>query len=278
LTDAYLINGEYYVHKIHVPYSKAAIAKGLVGEHRLKGLDLNDPYYQLETGCLVDQLVGQYMAHVLGLGYLVKEENVKTALESILKYNKRDGMFEHFNNMRSYAMGDEKALLMASWPNGGRPTIPFPYWSEVMTGFEYTAGIGMLYEGMENEGLETIKNIRDRYDGLKRNPFDEAECGHHYARAMASWAGIIAESEFQYSAIDKSIKFTDKPGNYFWSTGTAWGMCEIVKKDNKYEVIIEVLHGKLELKTFQLGEEKTHKIKKIQLIKEGERIELNFKL
>jgi uncharacterized protein (DUF608 family) len=178
-TDANLFNGEYYVHKIQVPESKDVIAKGLVGDDRLKHLDLEDPYYQLETGCLVDQLVGQYMAHVLGLGYLVKEENVKTALQSILKYNKRESMFEHFNNMRSYAMGDEKALLMASWPNGGRPKIPFPYWSEVMTGFEYTAGIGMLYEGMEQKGLETIKNIRDRYDGQRRNPFDEAECGHH---------------------------------------------------------------------------------------------------
>jgi hypothetical protein len=216
------------------------------------------------------------MAHVLGLGYLVKEENVKTALESILKYNKRDGMFEHFNNMRSYAMGDEKALLMASWPNGGRPTIPFPYWSEVMTGFEYTAGIGMLYEGMENEGLETIKNIRDRYDGLKRNPFDEAECGHHYARAMASWAGIIAESEFQYSAIDKSIKFTDKPGNYFWSTGTAWGMCEITKNGKVYKVTIEVLHGNMALNKLQIGENNLKSFKSSKLILENEKFEHTF--
>ena len=205
-------------------------------------------------------------------------ENVKTALESILKYNKRDGMFEHFNNMRSYAMGDEKALLMASWPNGGRPTIPFPYWSEVMTGFEYTAGIGMLYEGMENEGLETIKNIRDRYDGLKRNPFDEAECGHHYARAMASWAGIIAESKFLYSAVYKSIKFTDKPGNYFWSTGSAWGMCEIAKDSNDYKVNLIVLHGKMEWNTFQIGKHKPHKFKKNNVIGESESVEFKCKL
>ena len=269
-TDNNLFNGEYYVHKIQVPESKDAIAKGLVGEHRLKGLDLNDPYYQLKTGCLVDQLVGQYMSHVLGLGYLVKEENVKTALQSIQKYNKRDNMFEHFNNMRSYAMGDEKALLMASWPNGGRPTIPFPYWSEVMTGFEYTAGIGMLYEGMEQEGLETIKNIRDRYDGLKRNPFDEAECGHHYARAMASWAAIIAESGFLYSGVEKSIKFTDKPGTYFWSTGSAWGMCEITKNGDNYSVDIKVLHGNLALNSFQLAKLKSHKFNETKLIKEGE--------
>ena len=165
---------------------------------------------------------------------------------------------------------------MASWPNGGRPTIPFPYWSEVMTGFEYTAGIGMLYEGMENEGLETIKNIRDRYDGLKRNPFDEAECGHHYARAMASWAGIIAESEFQYSAVDKSIKFTDKPGNYFWSNGTSWGMCEITKNGKDYKVTLEVLHGNIALNKLQIGENNLKSFKSSKLISENEKFEHTF--
>ncbi|MBR8536155.1 hypothetical protein KDU71_11350 [Carboxylicivirga sediminis] len=273
-TDEHLFNGEYYFHKIQTPASKEYIAKGLMSSMGSK--DIVNPDFQLETGCLVDQLVGQYMAHVLGLGYLVKEENVKTALESILKYNQRDGLFEHFNNMRTYAMGDEKALLMASWPNGGRPTVPFPYWAEVMTGFEYTAAIGMLYEGMEQEGLECIKNIRDRYDGQKRNPFDEAECGHHYARAMASWASLLAESGFQYSGVDKSIRFTDKPGKYFWSNGSAWGMCEITKEGKDYRVTLEVLYGSVELQSFQLEEYKVHNFKSANVIITNEKLEFNY--
>ena len=275
-TDDNLFNGEYYIHQIQMPSSKAAIAQGLVGEHRLKGLDMADPYYQLASGCLVDQLVGQYMAHVLGLGYLVNEENVKASLASILKYNKRESMYEHFNNMRSYALGDEKALLMASWPKGGRPTIPFPYWAEVMTGFEYTAAVGMLYEGMEDEGLETIKNIRDRYDGRKRSPFDEAECGHHYARAMTSWAAILAQSGFHYSAVDQSIQFTDKPGHYFWSSGSAWGMCEITKQGKVYEVHFSVLHGQVKLDRFVLGQKKIEKFKKSKTVATGELIKLQL--
>jgi len=277
-TDKNLFNGEYYVHKIRTPESKDEIAEGLVGLGRLKNLDLNDPDYQLSTGCLVDQLVGQYMAHVTGLGYLVKKENVETALGSIRKYNKRESMFEHFNNMRSYAMGDEKALLMASWPHGGRPKIPFPYWSEVMTGFEYTAAIGMLYEGMEEEGLGTIQNIRDRYDGQRRNPFDEAECGHHYARAMASWAGILAESGFLYSGVNKSVKFTDKPGEYFWSNGNAWGICSVVKDGDDYSVNLNVLHGNVALDAFQLGAYKPLIFKNTRTIHEGENLEIEYGL
>ena len=270
-TDANLFNGEYYIQKIVTPDSAEKIAEGLVAGMGSK--NLKSPDYQLSTGCLVDQLVGQYMAHVLGLGYLIKEENVKTTLQSIVKYNKRESMFEHFNNMRSYAMGDEKALLMASWPKGDRPKIPFPYWSEVMTGFEYIAAIGMLYEGMEQEGLETIKNIRDRYDGKKRSPFDEAECGHHYARAMASWAGIIAESGFLYSGVDKTIKFTDKPGKYFWSNGQAWGICAIKKEGDRYYINFNTLHGSVELNKFQIGEKYIKTFDGTKLILENGKLE-----
>lgn len=273
-TDKNLFNGEYYIQNIQTPKSKNDIAKGLIAGMGSRNFD--NPDYQLTTGCLVDQLVGQYMAHVLGLGYLVKKENVKTTLQSIFQYNKRESMFEHFNNMRSYAMGDEKALLMASWPKGGRPKIPFPYWSEVMTGFEYTAAIGMLYEGMEQEGLETIKNIRDRYDGKKRSPFDEAECGHHYARAMASWAGIIAESGFLYSGIDKTIKFTDKPGKYFWSNGQSWGVCTIKKERESCYVNFNVLHGYVELDKFQLGEKNVKIFDGTKLIPENGKLEFEY--
>jgi hypothetical protein len=228
----------------------------------------------LASGCLVDQLVGQYMAHVLGLGYLVQKENVKTTLQSILRYNRKEDMFDHFNNMRSYALGDEKALLMASWPRGGRPKIPFPYWAEVMTGFEYTAAIGMLYEGMEPEGLQVIQNIRDRYDGRKRNPFDEAECGHHYARAMASWASILAESGFHYSGVDQSIEFTSKPGRYFWSNGGAWGECVIEERAGKTQVDFLVLHGTISLRRFQINHYPEQTFPSARTITEGEKLAL----
>ena len=64
-----------------------------------------------------------------------------------------------------------------------RPNIPFPCF-DVMMGFEYTAAVGMLQEGTEDEGLRCIEAIRARYDGRKRSPFDEAECGHHSTDAI----------------------------------------------------------------------------------------------
>jgi len=265
-TDENLFNGEYYIHIIQAPAEDDSIASGLTNSMGAK--DRSDPDYQLGEGCLVDQLVGQYMAHILDLGYLVKKENLETTLRSILKYNHKENMLDHFNPMRSYALGEESALLMASFPKS-RPKVPFPYFYEVMTGFEYTAAIGMLYEGMEQEGLLTINDIRDRYDGKKRNPFNEAECGHHYARAMASWAAPIALTGFNYSGVSKTMKFKAIEGIYFWSNGYSYGTIEIKSQYAKYDIRIKTFGGKLELKSFELRDTGSKDFEDVQVIEDG---------
>ncbi len=216
--DEELFDGEYYRHRVEMPSDPSSIAPGLlIG---MGSTELVNPDFQLASGCLVDQLVGQFMAHVCGLGYLAARENVERTLRSIWKYNRREQLHSHFNAMRSFALAGESVLLMASYPNG-RPAKPFPYYSEVMTGFEYTAAVGMLQEGMTEEGLRAIRDVRERYDGRKRNPYDEAECGHHYARAMAAWGAVVALSGFHYSGVTKSMTFANVPGHHFWSNG--WG-------------------------------------------------------
>jgi uncharacterized protein (DUF608 family) len=261
--DGNLFNGEYYEHRITDPET-------------FEYLDMNNPEtavpaFQLGRGCLVDQLVGQYMAHICGLGYLGKREHIRTTLQSIMKYNYVEDFSRHFNNMRSYVMGDEAGLLMASWPNG-RLEVPFPYFAEVMTGFEYSAAAGMIYEGMEAEALTCIKAIRDRHDGAKRNPFSEPECGHHYARSMASWAAVIALSGFSCSAVSKTVTFTSRPGVYLWSNGYAWGTCEV--KSN--EATLNVLKGSLSLNTFRLSDGRTAKKPNLE-IPEGGASVITFK-
>ena len=247
--DANLFNGEYYEHQVRPPKSKDDIAPSL-----LIGMGAKDPTkpdYQLASGCLVDQLVGQYMAHVYGLGYLLDPDNVGATMRGIMKYNLREGLYGHFNCMRSFAMGDESALLMASYPKD-RPENPFSYFTEVMTGFEYTAAIGMLYEGQTEAGLKCIENIRDRYDGRKRSPFNEAECGHHYARAMTSWAAVLALTGFNYSGVEKSMTFADKDGTFFFSNGYAWGNCSVKRSNRAAQIELSVMQGELTLSKFAL--------------------------
>ena len=129
-TDQHLFNGEYYQQEIRPIPNADAIAPGLrIG---MGAADLSNPSYQIGAGCLVDQLVGQNMAHICGLGYLVKPANVRKALRSIYKYNRIKDFRDHFNNMRSYVLGDESGLLVCAYPHGNRPRQPFPYATEVM--------------------------------------------------------------------------------------------------------------------------------------------------
>ena len=236
--DANLFNGEYYEHKITDPETFEFLPEN----------SDKIPPFQLGKGCLVDQLVGQYMAHICGLGYLGDKNHIQKTLQSVMKYNFIPDVSGEFNNMRSYVMGHEAALMMASWPKG-RLEVPFPYFPEAMTGFEYCAAVGMIQEGMVDDGLKCIKAIRDRFDGAKRNPFDEPECGKHYARSMASWASVLALSDFHYSGVDKTMSFTRTPGKYFWSNGSAFGLCEVSTSSVK----LEVLKGSVELSAFYLS-------------------------
>ena len=268
--DENLFNGEYYEHKIQAPKDISEIAPSL-----LVGMGAKDPAkpdYQLGEGCLVDQLVGQYTAHVCGLGYLLEPAHVRRTLCSIMKYNLREGLYGHFNCMRSFALGDESALLMASYPKS-RPANPFPYFSEVMTGFEYAAAAGMLYEGQVKEGLSCIRNIRDRYDGEKRSPFDEAECGHHYARAMASWAAVPALTGFGYSGVEKSMSFAAREGTFFWSNGYAWGSCSLKRTWKGMKADLSVLYGEVALSRFNLRDFGSAQFDKCLRIKAGEHIQ-----
>ena len=237
-TDENLFNGEYYEQQFRLPTNPELIPQ----EQRHWPLP-TDNRRQILDACLVDQTVGQVMSHVCGLGYLAKPANIRKSLRSIMKYNLKESFYDHFNVMRSYALGDESALMMASYPRSERPEIPFPYFTEAMTGFEYAAAVGMLYEGQVAGGLRCIRNIRQRYDGLKRSPFNEAECGSHYARAMTSWAAGLALTGFSYSAVDAAMGFNARDGNWFWSTGYAWGSCHIKGRN----VIIQVKSGKLRL-------------------------------
>jgi len=268
--DENLFNGEYYIHEIQPPKDPSEVASELL--YGIEPVNFTKPDYQLGEGCLVDQLVGQFMSHICSLGYLTNEEHVKTTLKSIMKYNYRKGENITFNSMRSFVLGDEKSLQMASYP-GDRPRHPFPYFTEAMTGFEYTAAIGMLYEGQIDNGLTCIKNIRDRYDGLKRNPFNEAECGNNYARAMASWGAVIALSGFNYSAVKKSMSFNTFNGSMFWSTGDAWGVC----KQNNDVVELTVYHGIIKLNTFSIKEIKSNLLKEPIELKQGKTVVLNLK-
>lgn len=178
LTEARLWNGEYFIQEN--PYTER-----------------DAPKYQHGAGCLSDQLFGQLAASIAGLGHLVNPEMIRSALAAIYRHNFKDPLGDHENLQRVYAVADEPGLILCSWPNGGRPYFPFVYSDEVWTGIEYQVATHLALEAMQEESLSIVRGIRQRYDGRRRNPWNEFECGSHYARAMASYGLKLAFKSWQ---------------------------------------------------------------------------------
>lgn len=208
------------------------------GEYLVQTFDClkpDAPKYQHGIGCLSDQVFGQLAAHVAGLGYVLEEDIVKSSIAAVFKHNFRAPLGDHCNCQRIYAVADESGLLLCSWPRGGRPAFPFPYSDEVWTGIEYQVASHLIYEGMVKEGLAVVRAVRARHDGRRRNPFNEFECGHHYARALASWGVLLAMSGFRYDAVDKTLYLSPRlptppspeaPLRCIFTTGSTWGTFE----------------------------------------------------
>jgi len=165
--DEICFNGEFYVQRIP------------------EGHDTNNQY---GNGCSSDQLLGQWWAHHLGLGYVLPKANVQSSLRAILKRNFRTSFDGFSHQSRIFASGDESGLLVCSYEPQHRPKVPLMYSDEVWTGIEYAVAALCLHEGLINEGLSIVAATRNRYDGKRRNPFNEVECGDHYIRALSAWS------------------------------------------------------------------------------------------
>lgn len=230
--DAMLWNGDYYIQEIE---------------------DVDAHMYQHGTGCLSDQLLGQLHASVLGLGDVLPRDHLKQAIHAIYSHNFRESFADHVNAQRSYVMNDEAGLVMCTWPHGDKPKFPFVYSDEVWTGVEYHVAAHLLYEGWHDEGLSVVQTARQRHDGLRRNPWDEVECGHHYARTMSSWLLLLVSSGFDADISQKRLSFAPimpisteaDTFTTFWSNGIAWGTFTQQKVDDTWSAEVRVLGGDL---------------------------------
>jgi non-lysosomal glucosylceramidase len=244
--DQNLFNGEYYIQKVEGRQA-GQIAPGLrIG---MGAANVLAPDYQMGDACLADQSLGQCLAHVAGLGYLVEEAHVRTTLKSIFKYNFQPDLGEHAGLQRTYALNDEGGVLVATYPSGKRPEVPFPYFGEVWTGLEHQFAALLIFEGLVTEAQTVVEAARLRFDGERRNPWNEAECGHHYARALASWASLVAWSGFRYSAPERELTLMPRTRRQafrcFWSIPSGWGTFTHKLKPQSQRVEIQVTEGTL---------------------------------
>jgi uncharacterized protein (DUF608 family) len=223
--------------------------------------DYQNRYGEVGPGCMSDQLIGQWWAHQLGLGYILPRNLVVSAMRAIFKYNWKSDLTGWKHSPRAFAGPGDKGLIVCTWPNGGRPSSVMNYSDEVWTGIEYQVAAHMIYEGLVDEGLSIARGARDRYDGVPRppiirNPWCEIECGGHYTRAMSSWSLLLALSGFRYDTLSKTLRFAPacEPDNFncFFSGPEGWGRLAQTASTANQTAEITVKSGRLDLKHLEL--------------------------
>jgi hypothetical protein len=191
----------------------------------------------LGPGCLADQLNGEWWAHQLELGHLLPAEHVRTALRTIVSANLRHGFRDMHHGFRVFADADDTGLLICSWPDGDRPEVPVRYADEVWTGIEYAVAALCLFEGLEPEASAILRGVRARYDGTRRNPYNEIECGDHYSRAMAGWSLLQAWTGTSADVTGGAIRLGSRAGRAPLLAGTAWGQTTVGDRDASVRII-----------------------------------------
>ncbi|MDN5204204.1 GH116 family glycosyl hydrolase [Fulvivirgaceae bacterium BMA10] len=254
-----LFDGEYFTQKIQWTGLEAEdpvkVSRGWTNysDEAKKLLQKEGPKYQYGKGCLSDGILGMWIASCAGLEEVVDDKKVTSHLQAIHKYNLKEDLIDHPNPQRpSYAVGKEGGLLLCSWPKGGKLSLPFVYSNEVWTGIEYQVASHLMMKGKVAEGLEIVRACRSRYDGTIRNPFDEYECGHWYARAMASYGLLQGLTGVRYDAVEKTLYIDSKIGDDFTSfLSTKTGFANIGLKGGK--PFIDTKLGKIDVKKISVS-------------------------
>jgi uncharacterized protein (DUF608 family) len=247
-----LFNGEYFIQKIEYKELNApnpATAKsfgGAYSEEAITLLQKEGPKYQYGTGCLSDGILGAWIGRMCAIEDFIDPEKITSHLLAVHKYNLKKDLSEHANPQRpSYALGKEGGLLLCTWPKGGKLSLPFVYSDEVWTGIEYQVASHLMLMGKVEEGLDIVRYCRDRYDGRVRNPFNEYECGHWYARAMSSYGLLEGLTGVRYDAVDKTLYIDSRVGDFTSFLSTATGFGNISLKAGK--PVLKTVYGKIEV-------------------------------
>lgn len=246
-----LFNGKYFIQKVDLK-DKGTIDRFACADNFWNG-EFREISYQIGEGCIIDQLIGQWHARLCGLGDVFDKTQAKNAAMNIFKNNYRTSMRDFVNPWRLFAYNDDGGTVICSYPDGiEKPKNPIPYSEEVMSGFEYSFAGTLMLNGFYEEAIEVMKTARNRYNGKNRNPWNDEECGHNYARSMAAYALIPIISGFVADLPNKRLTFNPivdtVPFKSIWNTATGWGTFAVTDK----KVVLKVEKGNITLRELEL--------------------------
>jgi hypothetical protein len=103
-----------------------------------------------------------------------------------------------------------------------------------------------MLKGEVEKGLEIVRKCRERYQGDVRNPFNEYECGHWYARAMSSYGLLQGLTGVRYDAVDHTLCIDSKIGDFTGFISAETGFGNVGLKAGK--PFIKLVYGNLDVK------------------------------
>jgi hypothetical protein len=178
---------------------------------------------------------------------------------------------------------------MCTWPRGDKkdaqgkaPDWAYGYFNECMNGFEYQVAGHMIWEGMVEEGLAVARAVHDRYHPSRRNPWNEIECGDHYARSMASYGVFLAACGFDYHGPHGHIGFAPRltPEDFraAFTAADGWGTFSQKAEGGRMKAEIAVKWGKLRLRTLAFALPENAKATNVTVAVAGKTVEADHTL
>ncbi len=260
--------------RIYEAGSKNTMIRLWNGEYFKQDVDNKEyPKFQYGDGCLSDQLFGQTWADLLRLGELYPGDAIDKTMESIWLYNWTNDVKDQ-NEVhppeRYYARAGDPGLFICTWPHSPHPgENGVRYRDEVWTGIEYEVATEMIFRGKIDKGLAIVKGVHSRYDGTKHNPWNEVECGDHYARAMASWGVLSAIQDHWYDGPKGVMSFSPRlsSDNFkgFFTSAEGWGSLMQKRDGDNQENMVKVKYGLLMLQQIQLSIPEGHIPKSVKV-------------
>jgi len=239
--------------RLHRSGAKLAVDRQFNGDYFIQLIpEGKSTKWQIGTGCLTSQLLGNGWCGQVNLDSVYPEPVVRKTLASIFRYNWIPDVGPYYKLHKPemiFVKPGEAGLLICTYPLGSRLPQPLRYRNTIMQGYDYDAANQMLARGMLTEGLAVYRANHDNYDGVNHNPWNEQQCGDHYARAMAAWGALIAVSGFVYDGPAGLIGFapTFRPEDFkaFFTAAEGWGSIVQKRSDNSQINRFELKWGKL---------------------------------
>jgi uncharacterized protein (DUF608 family) len=235
----------------------------------------NGAYYNLShdpvagkanTGCMTDQVNGDWFLRQSGGGALLDDTRTICALRSVIQHNQRSA-------------GRAAWLANCSWPQGGEPTRISRRTSDQIntpwSGTEYAFAAHCALLGLREEARAIARDVWQRYEtaGMRYN---HVECGQYYYRWMSAWALYNAEFGLAWDAIERRLDLA--PGGKDLRCIVAVpGACVMAEYQAfARSLVLKGLAGRFELRVLRLdGQPRT--LPQPVVVEAGRRESINLK-